>query len=397
MPLLKDAYDVLVVGGGPGGATAALVAARAGLDVLLVDKRQEIGTPVRCAEAIGWEQLEPYIALDERWIAAWIDAFRIFAPSGRSVRVPPTSPTMVVERKIFDRALVNEAAQAGATVRAMTRVTDVIKEDEFVVGAKLVCLGEAAEVRCKVLIAADGPESQIGRWAGLKTTPRSNEYYAGVQYLLGGLDIADPRECQYHIGQELAPGGYAWFFPKGPDKANVGCVITVPQEDQGRSAQSYLNAFVEKNYPGASTLAMNLGGIPVGGTLKQVVDNGLMLVGDAAHQAEPLTGGGINLAMFAGDMAAQVAADAIRAGNWSRRALEPYRKQWMKEHGRGLSAMSKARHAIIKFEDSRIEKLLKIAADLPVEDMNAFDIILAVLRHDPALLLHARGFIIPGI
>ncbi|MFC1960678.1 NAD(P)/FAD-dependent oxidoreductase [Chloroflexota bacterium] len=397
MPLLKEAYDVLVVGGGPGGATAALVAARAGLDVLLVDKRQEIGTPVRCAEAIGWEQIKPYIELDERWVSAWIDAFRIFAPSGHSVRVPPTSPTMVVERKFFDRELVNEAARAGASVLAMTRVTSVIKEDDTVVGAKMICLGEEAEVRCKVLIAADGAESQVGRWAGLKTTPRTSEYYSAVQYLLGGLDIADARECQYHLGQELAPGGYAWFFPKGPDKANVGCVITLTQEKQGRSAQSYLNAFVEKNYPAASVLAMNLGGIPVGGTLKQVVANGIMLIGDAAHHAEPLTGGGINLAMFSGDMAAQVAARSIQAGDWSKRSLEPYHKQWMKEHGRGISAMSKARHAVIKFEDSRVEKLLKIADDLPLDDMNAFDIILAVLRHDPALLLHARGFIIPGI
>lgn len=394
---LRAEYDVLVVGGGPGGATAAIVAARAGLNVLLVDKRQEIGTPVRCAEAIGYNQLEPYIAIDERWVSAWIDAFRIVGPSGDSVRLPPTSPTMVVERKIFDRELVNEAIKAGATVRAMTRVTGVIKENDYVVGATMISLGQETEVRCKIMIAADGPESQMGRWAGIKTMPRWNEYYSAVQYLVGGLDLADARECQYHIGNELAPGGYAWVFPKGEDKANIGCVITVPIEENGKNAQWYLNNFIERNWPDASILAMNLGGIPVGGTLRQIAANGIMLVGDAAHQAEPITGGGINLAMFAGEMAAETAVEAIKAGDWSEKGLDAYPKRWKKQEGNALAAMSKARHAVIKFDDKRFEKLMKIANDLPLDTMNAFDIVLKVLRHDPALLFHARGFIIPGI
>ena len=392
---LRDEYDLLVVGGGPGGATAALVGARRGLNVLLVEKRQEIGTPVRCAEAAGYEFIEPYLPLDERWINAWIDAFRIVGPSGDSVRVPPTSPTVVLERKIFDRELVHEAVRAGAQVRAMTRVTGVIREDGCVRGATMISLGEVIAVRAKVTIAADGPESQVGRWAGLKTAPRLNEYYTAVQVLLSGIRLADPRECQYHLGQAIAPGGYAWVFPKGEDKANVGLVITAAQERQGRSALDYLNAFVERVFPAASILGLVLGGIPVGGTLKQIVDGGIMLVGDAAHQAEPVTGGGINLAMAAGDMAATVAAEAIARGDVSRQALEPYARQWHREHGRGLSAMSKARHMALKFTDERVEKLIALASELPLERMSAFDIILQVLRHDPTLLLHARAFIFP--
>lgn len=393
--MLQEEYDLLVVGGGPGGATAALVGARRGLKVLLVEKRQEIGSPVRCAEALGYTLLEPYIPVDERWVCAWIDAFRIVGPSGKAVRVPPTDPTVVVERKIFDRELVNEAVRAGATVRAMTRVIGVLKEDGYVCGARMVSLGREVEVRSRVLIAADGPESQVGRWAGLHTTPRLSEYYTALQYLLGGIELADPRECQYHLGAEVAPGGYCWVFPKGPDKANVGIVITTTYEKHGRSAQEYLDAFVERLFPEASILGMVLGGIPVGGTVRQLVDNGIMLVGDAAHQAEPLTGGGINLAMFAGDMAASVAAEAIARGDVSRQALEPYARRWHREHGKGISAMSKARHMALKFSDERIESLIELASGLPLEEMSAFDIILRVLRHDPALLLQARAFIFP--
>jgi digeranylgeranylglycerophospholipid reductase len=172
-------------------------------------------------------------------------------------------------------------------------------------------------------------------------------------------------------------------------------VITASYEKAARSAQDYLDAFVQRLYPDASVLALMLGGIPVGGTVKELVGNGIMLVGDAAHQAEPVTGGGINLAIMAGDMAASVAADAIAAGDWSARGLQAYPRQWDKEHGRGINAMSKARHMVLKFDDNRYEKLIGLAAELPLSEMSAFDIILRVLRHDPALLLQARAFIFP--
>ncbi len=392
---LRDEYDLLVVGGGPAGGTAALIGARRGLHVLLVEKRQEIGAPVRCAEAAGHLLIEPYIPLNPKWICAEIDAFRIFGPSGRSVRVPPTDPTVVLERKIFDRELVNEAVRAGATVRAKTEVTGLICEDGFVRGAVLNSIGEEVRVRAKVTIAADGAESQVGRWAGLKTAPRVNEYYSAAEYLLAGVHLDDPRECQYRIGNTLAPGGYIWVFPKGADKANVGIVITATFEQQGRSAKDYLDAFCEKIFPDTSTLSLILGGIPVGGTLKDIVGNGIMLVGDAAHQAEPVTGGGINLAMFAGHMAAEVAADAIARGDWSRKGLDDYPKRWHKEHGRALASMSRVRHMALKFSDQRVEGLLDLATELPLDQMSATDIILRVLRHDPALLWEARNFLLP--
>lgn len=392
---LRDAYDVIVVGGGPGGAAAAITAARRGLDVLLIEKRQEIGSPVRCAEAIGREQITTLIDIDPRWISAEIDAFRIVAPSGQSVRVPPTSPTIVVDRKIFDRELVNAAVQAGATVRAKTRATGLIMEDGAVRGVEMVSLGREVSVRARIVIGADGPESLVGQWAGLNPTPRMSEYYSGVQYLLSGIALDDPRECQYHIGSDLAPGGYGWVFPKGPDRANVGLVITSTFEKQGRSAQDYLDAFVERLFPDASVLSLIVGGIPVGGTVKNLVGDGVMLVGDAAHQAEPVTGGGINLAMFAGEMAANTAADAIAAGDWSARGLDAYPRQWQKEHGRGIKSMVTTRNSVLKFADERYDKLVGLAAELPLDELSAFEILMRVLRHDPGLLLAARGFIMP--
>jgi digeranylgeranylglycerophospholipid reductase len=215
MKLPHDEFDLIVVGGGPGGAAAALVGARRGLRVLLIDKRQEIGTPVRCAEAIGYELINDYIEVDERWVSAWIDAFRIVGPSGQSVRVPPTSPTMVVDRKIFDRELVAQAIRAGAIVRAMTCATGLILEDGAVRGVKMISLGQEVTVRAKVVIGADGPESSVGRWAGLNVTPRSTNTTPGCSTCWPAFIWTIRASASTTSATSLRRGGTAGSFPRG--------------------------------------------------------------------------------------------------------------------------------------------------------------------------------------
>ncbi|MCZ7546011.1 MAG: NAD(P)/FAD-dependent oxidoreductase [Anaerolineae bacterium] len=204
---MKAAYDVMVVGAGPAGSTAARVAAARGMSVLLIDKRQEIGSLVRCAEAVGAESLRPYIEPDERWINAHISAYAVWNSAGDHVSVPPTEPTLIVERKVFDRELAHLAAKAGAEVRAKTSAVGLLHENGAVAGVKTRSQGKDYAVKAKLVIAADGTESQVARWAGLKTVPPMRDYYSAFQYLLSGVNhMVDQTECQYHLGPSLAPG-----------------------------------------------------------------------------------------------------------------------------------------------------------------------------------------------
>src|SRR5262249_5549784 len=159
--------------------------------------------------------------------------------------------------------------------------------------------------RARLVVAADGVESQVARWAGLKTVPPLEDYYVGIQFLLGGIGGQfDPYVCEYHVGRSLAPGGYAWVFPKGDDRANVGLVLSANRAAD-TSAQAYLERFIQKRFRDSSVLSVVVGGIPATGALKRMVADGLVAVGDAAHQADPLTAGGINLGMIAADLAMQ--------------------------------------------------------------------------------------------
>jgi digeranylgeranylglycerophospholipid reductase len=384
---MKSSYDVIVVGAGPAGSVAARRAAEAGLDVLLIEKRREIGAPVRCAEAVGSHVTEPYIALDERWIDAHIDSYAICGTDGASVIVPPTEPTLVVNRKVFDFELACVAMDAGAEVVAGASAVELVHDNGRIAGVIVQHLGCDYTVRTRLIVAADGTESQVARWAGLKTVPPMGDFYTCIQFLLGGIQHRfGAHVCEYHVGASIAPGGYVWVFPKGRDRANVGIAVSGAGA-KGESPQDYLERFVHRHFPEASLLSIVTGGIPITGAVKRMVADGVVVVGDAAHQADPLTAGGINLAMFGADMAMRVAIPALRRGDVSAHALSEYERLWAAEFGKQHSALYRVRKILSEMSETTFNQLVASAARLPLADMSVGQILGALLKEQPRLLV----------
>jgi digeranylgeranylglycerophospholipid reductase len=317
--------------------------------VLLLERRQEIGSPVRCAEGVGHDQLAPFIEPDPLWIAAEVNKAEINTCNGGESRTlrAEGGRGYILERRVFDRALAERAAKAGAEVRVKTAATGLlidnsrgardrvcgvrIRRGDFFTGA-----GEV-EVKAQVVIAADGVEAQVGRWAGLDTQLALEDTMVCVQYLLAGIDV-DPTCTRYTIGHELAPGGYVWLFPKGDGKANVGLGVQADLCQDGQSALTYLDRFIEARpyLAQGSPVTLVVGNVPVARPPASLVTDGLMLIGDAARQVDPLTGGGIINAMVAGRMAAEVAVAAIAAGDMSARFLRQYEERWSATLGRKM-------------------------------------------------------------
>jgi digeranylgeranylglycerophospholipid reductase len=334
---LQRRYDVVVVGAGPAGSTAARRAAELGLAVLLLEKRQEIGSPVRCAEGVGHGLLIPFIEPDEHWISAMIDKAQFTTMVGDKTETKQAEGGRgyVLERRVFDRVLAEKAVEAGAQLAVKTAARGLLIEDGVVRG--VIAEGQGnVEIEAAVVIGADGVESRVGPWAGLDTTLAQKDAMACAQFLLTGIDI-DPTCCSFYISQELAPGGYAWIFPKGEGKANVG--LGVQADMAARPALDYLTRFIEgqPHLAQGSPVTLVVGGVPVALPPKRLVTDGCLLVGDAARQVDPLTGGGITNAMTAGQYAAEVSAQAIEAGDTSAGRLAEYEERWASTLGRRMA------------------------------------------------------------
>lgn len=385
--MLREAYDVVVIGAGPAGSIAARTCAEAGLRVLLTEKRQEIGSPVRCAEAVGKDTAAEFIALDEKWIAAEADHFSLTSSLGDTIHFPPLETTLVLERKLFDRELAHTAARAGADVVVKARAAGFIKNGAGLEGVKLVVQGAAHEVRCKIVIGADGTEAQSTRWAGLKSVPQLKDYYSAAQYLLTDVGV-DQNICQYHLGWSIAPAGYAWVFPKGNNTANVGLVVAVDPK-QARSAIDCLNDFVARNFPRSSILSQVVGGIPISNVLPEMTADNYLAVGDAAHQSDPLTAGGITNGMYGGLFAAQTVIEALRGGDTSRKFLKKYEKTWDEKFGADYRRLYRLRHAIFKIPEERLNSMIAQVSRLDAQDVTLTQMFKTFLKEYPLLILDA--------
>ncbi len=308
-----DRFDVLVVGSGPAGASAARAAAAAGASVLMIDRRRRVGEPVQCAEYIP-RMLAAQVQIPEAAVVQEVVSLVTFLPDGEVVR--KSAPGFMLDRARFDQGLAAAAAESGAHVWLETQAL-ARRADRVLLRRR----GQNLQVQVEVIVGADGPRSTVGTWIG-QCNPR---FVVGVQET---VLLQEPlQDTEVYLGSRT-PGGYAWLFPKG-DRAHVGVGI---QPALNGALKPALARFKRDLGARIGPVVARAGGlIPVGGPLK-VFDEAarVLLVGDAAGQTHAITGGGIPQAVICGAMAGEAAAAAAGgdAGAFAR-----YETQWHRAFG----------------------------------------------------------------
>lgn len=384
---MRDEYDILVVGGGPAGTTAARHAATRGATVALFEKDREIGIPVRCAEGVSHASLSLELEIQPHWIAQRITGVSLHAPSGAVVPLSTDQAGYVLDRKRFDYDLGRMAAAAGVSLFMKACVCGLILEEGCVRGVEVEHLGERRRIRGKIVIAADGVESRVGRWAGLRTRTAMADMESCAQVTIGDYQ-GDPEVIHFYFGQEVAPGGYAWIFPKGNGMANIGLGLAASAA-RARSPHECLEAFLAREFPGTSQLGRVYGGVPCTGRFDDIVADGLLLAGDAAHQANPLTGGGIMTGITGGRLAGLTAAAAVAEGRCDRERLLAYPRAWRKAHGDRQTLNYRLRNYVFSLADKDFDTLARSVLALPPEKRTILRIFKSALINKPSLVLDA--------
>lgn len=299
-----DAYDVVVVGAGPAGSLAARFAAARGARTLLVDRREELGTPVQCGEFVPAphelkdlfdcpEVIDEAFRIPPGTVLRSVSTMACVAPTGRRYRFPLDG--FSVSRRAFDQALAREAEAAGAELRYPAGVTRV-RDDE-------VAFARGPPVRARVLVGADGPLSTVARGVGF-AVPRTL-----FRMITATADGEFPPEIDLFFGR-VAPGGYAWTIPKD-GTANVGLGVT--DLPPGASLGGLLDRFLAREGLGPAHDRTRWW-VPVGPPPASAVRGRALFAGDAANLVMATNGGGIPTAMISGRDAGVVAADHVRLG-----------------------------------------------------------------------------------
>jgi len=385
---VKDRYDLIVVGAGPGGSIAARRAAEGGLDVLLAERKNLIGLPVRCAEGVSAAGLKEFIEPSPRWIAAEMSGASLYSPDGTRVDISVPGDGYVLERAVFDRELALQAARAGADILLGGLVQELVLRGRSVAGIVIRDGLSGSRIAADIVIAADGVESRLARLAGIDTLSSLHDLETCYQY--GLVDSGfNPDRIELFFGKEIAPGGYAWTFAKGEHLANVGLGIT-GEYARKRSPKSYLDRFVRTRYPEAEIVYRVGGGVPLGRSPKRLAAPGFMVVGDAARQVNPMSGSGIINAMIAGKLAGETAVAAARAGDFGSRFLSDYQKRWHKRIGRSLLRFYRLKEAIGRLSDDTLNDVARLLNDLKPEQRTLLRAFSLALRDHPKLILELR-------
>lgn len=345
----QTSYDIVVVGAGPAGSTAAMYAAKSGASVLFLDKKKEIGSPIQCAgflpHASEIHALLPDATLPETLnnypeacVLQRIKTQRIIPPNWKAKEFPVKGA--VLDRRRYDQFLAEEAVNAGAELMIKTRITKIE-------GTTIETSGVFGKhrIKAKAIIGADGPNSFIAKSKNLPQKQELNGSSVAIEYKVINAPDIDPEALEMYFGKNYVPGGYAWIFPEGENRANVGVGIRTGMAEKGISAKKYLHRFM-KEHPIAGPKLKNAritnviaGLIPVNGAPEKTATENSLIVGDAAGHIIATNGGGIPPAMIAGKIAGEIAAE-FAAGNCK---LEEYDRCWRAQFGKALETSVKAR------------------------------------------------------
>jgi digeranylgeranylglycerophospholipid reductase len=389
-------FDVVVIGAGPAGSRAAAQIARSNRRVLLLEKRPRVGYPVRCAEAVGpREDVERYLPLDDLLVSSPINGFLIVAPDGTRFQREMPGIGFVVDRELFDQRLAAAAVSAGAELRTGHQAMGLIREGSRVLGARVKDLASGSEYdeRAEITVGADGVESLSPRWAGLKKSLRPDEIFACAEELIDGIDLAG-ESIEFHLGRSFAPGGYAWVFPKGSGKANVGVGIN-PLHADGKTAVEYLNAFLARRAPGGKRTRLVIGGCSVARGLGALAADGFVAVGEAANQNNPFSGGGIVNALEGADMAASAVAAALDRGSAAAKDLGAYTREWRRTVGKSNEAFYHAARIFYALPDEEMSRMARELSRVPglldEKGVKPIAMVRALVAARPRLLVQFAG------
>ena len=359
-------YDLVVVGGGPAGSSAAFAAAKNGIKVALIEKENSIAETVRTS-GVTWIESIKEFGIPENCYNP-IKNFSFASPNNEVTISDSISTAAVLDVRKTYRWLSNEAKKKGADIFVKTNINEVIKnEKNDIVGVSGTGIHGKIAFHSKVVIDATGFTSTIAKAMGFVT--QWERFGAGAEYE-AEVEKVDSETWWLMVGQEYTPAGYAWIFPLGNNIVRIGVGVGKPESDVDPTER--LKEIIKKKLGKITPIEFHYGLIPNDGLSRKTVFNNLILVGDTAGQANPLVLEGIRYAIKFGRIAGEVASNAIKNKKTDEKALYPYEANWRKAIESKINSAGKVQDRWIGLSDKEWDKELDIIKELKTDEFLDF-------------------------
>ena len=396
-------FDIVIVGAGPAGSSAAHEAARNGSSVALLEKESVVAETVRTS-GVTWIKDAQSFGIPEDCYNP-IKNYSFCSPTNTVTISDDVAKAAVLDVRKTYRHLAKQAQESGTKLFVDTNVTDVITDEQKKpIGVIAKSADKEIKFNAKVIIDCSGFQSVVGKMLGLVT--QWERFGAGAEYEVRAENV-DDKTWWLMVGQKYSPAGYAWIFPVGGNIVRIGVGIGKPESDVDPTER--LNELMEnkegpiKDLGAITKIEFHYGLIPNDGLSRKTVYDNLILVGDSAGQANPLVLEGIRYAIRFGRVAGRVASDAIKNDDTSENALRPYEADWKKAIESKINSASKVQNRWIGLSDEQWDKELDVISELSADEFLDFiradfgiSKIVRLATHHPKLAVRQLFSIVKG-
>ena len=365
-------YDIVIVGAGPAGSSAAFAAAKNGAKVALLEKENSVAETVRTSGVTWIQNIKEFGIPDDCYNP--IKNFSFCSPNSE-VTISDSVPRAAVldVRKTY-RWLAHEAEKSGAEIFVKTNINATVRDDKGDIrGVSSTGPKGKTTFYSKVVIDATGFASTVCKAMGFAI--QWKRFGAGAEYEVK-VENVDPDTWWLMVGKQYSPAGYAWIFPLGNNIVRIGVGVGKPESniDPTQRLKEMMDKRIGpiKKLGKMTPMEFHYGLIPNDGLSRKTVFNNMILVGDSAGQANPLVLEGIRYAIKYGRVAGEVSANAIKSGNTDEKALYPYEATWRKEIESKINSAGKVQDRWIGLSDSDWDKELDIIKELKPEEFIDF-------------------------
>ncbi len=350
-------YDVIVIGGGPVGSYVAYKLAGMGYDVVVLEQKEKLGGRVCCAGIISQGCVNSF-AIDDSVVLRRANSAKLFSPSGRLLRLwRQETQACIVDRAAFDISIASWAQGKGAqyVLNSLVRGIEVGDDGVRVEAARW---GEGLNFEARAVVVATGFGSRLVEGLGLG---KVGNFVMGTQAEVETIGV---DEVEVYFGQEVAPGFFAWLMPTSPPKALVGLLS---RRSPGLYLKKLISSLLAQGKIVSDEVELSHRGISLK-PLARTYARRLVVVGDAAGQVKPTTGGGIYYGLLCADIAANNLHRALDDNDLSARNLASYEREWKKKLGRELKIGYYARKFYEHLSDSQIDRIFDIIKSSGIDE-----------------------------